>query len=892
MNEPSLNDAALDSEEEEIDWEEIQVPEEQEQTLEITLQARPDKKTDSPKQKGISHAERILRIDCHKFHTVCLLANARVRNKWVNDPLLHARLLSLTPLALQNSFAMIHKSRVPEQYKRGRMFETAMTHLVEWWFTSFFEVLLEGHIRNKTFDTIQSSLQARGVLIQSEPLDLETLQDILDEDAEIIRSEKSLMKHALMRAGSRDISAQLFIALCRGLGIPARLVVSLQSVPWQASIGKPKPKYSRKGKEKATEVIVETEEPSSNGVFPESGGSRLDGAPVEKSEKTKGKEKAKPVITLRKSKNKGHVLGKSLTVPVELPPLDPTATPPVFWCEVFSRPDSRWISVDPLHGTVNKPKLFDPSPLGIRAENRMVYVVAFEEDGYGKDVTRRYARDYAAKVVKEQGGSNHAGMGGKGRQAWWNRVISSISRPYRLNRDDVEDEELDAAQIMEGMPTTINGFKDHPLYVLTRHLKQNETIHPAPPATPQLGKFRGEPVYPRSSIVSLKTPENWLRSEGRVIKEGVQPLKSIKLRTSTVGRQRELEVLKEGLREAGQSQESEVMQGLYARSQTESYQPAPVVDGVIPKNDFGNIDLYVKSMLPAGAVHLPFKGVGKIAKKLGLDYAEAVTGFEFKKRRAFPIVEGVVVAQENEQLLLEAYIEAEQEAQEAAQAKREERALKRWTKLIHGLRVRQRLLEQYAGNSDQQASTDRAEPNESNVFPARGGGGFLVEADDVVQAFHLPRAQYDNESDTVPQKRTEGDVPIFDPLRLPGPSFTNGFEMIEDDDPLPPEPVSTPLVSTSNSVPKSMNEMAEMARLREQEQAEMAKPAPAKTTKTRNSKPPRRSTRKRGRNEDEDEDEEAEPVLPSKRARAQPTVLTSGRTLRPRASKNYAEDIG
>jgi len=29
------------------------------------------------------------------------------------------------------------------------------------------------------------------------------------------------------------------------------------------------------------------------------------------------------------------------------------------------------------------------------------------------------------------------------------------------------------------------------------------------------------------------------------------------------------------------------------------------------------------------------------------------TGFEFKKRRAFPVIEGVVVAQENEAVLLE-----------------------------------------------------------------------------------------------------------------------------------------------------------------------------------------------------------------------------------------------
>jgi Rad4 beta-hairpin domain 3 len=32
------------------------------------------------------------------------------------------------------------------------------------------------------------------------------------------------------------------------------------------------------------------------------------------------------------------------------------------------------------------------------------------------------------------------------------------------------------------------------------------------------------------------------------------------------------------------------------------------------------------------------------------------TGFEFKKRRAFPIIEGVVVAAENEAVLLEVFI--------------------------------------------------------------------------------------------------------------------------------------------------------------------------------------------------------------------------------------------
>jgi len=130
-------------------------------------------------------------------------------------------------------------------------------------------------------------------------------------------------------------------------------------------------------------------------------------------------------------------------------------------------------------------------------------------------------------------------------------------------------------QVNERMPTSIAGFKDHPLYVLIRHLKQTEAIFPEPPETPELGKFRGESVYPRSSVVSMKTAENWLRSEGRTVKEGEAALKSIKMRASTVGRMRELEILKE----AGQSEQNgEAMQGLYARHQTEKFVPIPVID--------------------------------------------------------------------------------------------------------------------------------------------------------------------------------------------------------------------------------------------------------------------------------------------------------------------------
>lgn len=196
------------------------------------------------------------------------------------------------------------------------MFERAIEGLTTWWAHTFFEVIPKGHIRNHTYEEIQQKLEARGLHIQNEKaLDPESLQDVLDEEFEIIRSPKSLMKHALMRSGSRDTSSQLFTALCRGLGIPARLVVSIQSVPWQAGIDKPRPSYRKHKSEREDKEDTNTEESSNAGSTFDSesaNGRRVDGlSDPMMSEKVKGKQKAKPVIKLRKTKDKGRILGRS-----------------------------------------------------------------------------------------------------------------------------------------------------------------------------------------------------------------------------------------------------------------------------------------------------------------------------------------------------------------------------------------------------------------------------------------------------------------------------------------------------------------------------------------------------------------------------------------------------
>ena len=84
------------------------------------------------------------------------------------------------------------------------------------------------------------------------------------------------------------------------------------------------------------------------------------------------------------------------------------------------------------------------------------------------------------------------------------------------------------------------------------------------------------------------------------------------------------------------------------------------------------------------------------------------TGFEFKKQRAIPVITGIVVAAENEAMVLDVsslstlaalmcqvYWESAAAAENKERIKKEEKALKRWVKLINGLRVRARLQQEY-----------------------------------------------------------------------------------------------------------------------------------------------------------------------------------------------------
>lgn len=124
-----------------------------------------------------------------------------------------------------------------------------------------------------------------------------------------------------------------------------------------------------------------------------------------------------------------------------------------------------------------------------------------------------------------------------------------------------------------GFPTALT-FPFHS-YALARHIKQTEVIHPLV----EIGKFRGEAVYPRGNVIPLKTSESWMR-QGYKIKQGAQPMKMIKQRAVTINKRRavEMALAEQNGNENEEGNEGGLMQGLYAKNQTELYIPPPVVN--------------------------------------------------------------------------------------------------------------------------------------------------------------------------------------------------------------------------------------------------------------------------------------------------------------------------
>lgn len=332
-----------------------------------------------------------------------------------------------------------------------------------------------------------------------------------------------------------------------------------------------------------------------------------------------------------------------------------------FWLELYFPEKRKWICFDTFKCQFGKPYSLENS-----ATQPLTYVVAFNNDGGVKDVTARYAKLWLSHTRKQRVD-----------QDWWEESLSPFNTtPHAANME--EDDEIKGKLLVRPIPTSIADLKNHPLYALRRHLLKFEAIYPDT-AIP-LGYIKQEPIYARECVRTLHSRDNWLK-EGRMVRLAEQPYKMVKSRPKW---------------NKPKDNPDELDLELYGEWQTDKYIPPPAVNGKVPKNEYGNVELFKPWMLPLGTVQLKVNGLQRIARKLGIDVAPAMVGWDHHSGRSHPMFDGVIVCEEFADTLMEAWTEDQDIQEQRETEKREKRVYGNWRLLIRGLLIKSRLAEKFS----------------------------------------------------------------------------------------------------------------------------------------------------------------------------------------------------
>lgn len=218
------DDASSDDDESDMEWEEVVVQQpgnfssivqdRGHQYLDITLEKPPDVQgTLVRRRKPVTGAEKKLRLDVHKTHVLCLLGHVYTRNKWCNDDEVQKNLKQMLPK--QTRLLLNPKESMP-QFTRSTTFIDGLKQAMEI-FARNFKITAPG-LRRPYWAEDEKQCNDRAAAIM--------------RDGEIISSRDEFRHQAKRLDGSRDFGAQLFCSLLRSVAVEARLVCSLQVLPF------------------------------------------------------------------------------------------------------------------------------------------------------------------------------------------------------------------------------------------------------------------------------------------------------------------------------------------------------------------------------------------------------------------------------------------------------------------------------------------------------------------------------------------------------------------------------------------------------------------------------------------------------------------------------------
>ncbi|CCK71235.1 Rad4p KNAG_0G01770 [Huiozyma naganishii CBS 8797] len=376
---------------------------------------------------------------------------------------------------------------------------------------------------------------------------------------------------------------------------------------------------------------------------------------------------------------------------------------PLFWCEVWDKFSKRWITVDPMNlKTIEQVRHFSKlTPSGAPAckRNVMRYVIGYDRKRGCRDITRRYVRYLHGRTRKKRITKDLRGA------QWFSLVVGSLNMRKQMRIDEYESHYFEQRDMDEGMPDNLQDLKNHPFYVAETDLRQNQILKPGCKECGYLKVSHKQDkvlkVYARRDVMDLKSARQWY-NEGRILKTGARSKKVIKKARSQ--------------RRAFADDPPEEDERLYGEEDTEWYvAPLAAPDGTIKKNVYGNVEVFVDSMVPANCCLIRSPLAVKAARFIRVEHAPAVTEFRFERGHTVkPVISGVVVAQWFREAVLTAIDGIEYEQEEDQRRERELHALQGWNQLLLKIRIKANLNSAYGGV-----------PHEEEETPAEAGGFFV-----------------------------------------------------------------------------------------------------------------------------------------------------------------------
>ena len=226
----------------------------------------------------------------------------------------------------------------------------------------------------------------------------------------------------------------------------------------------------------------------------------------------------------------------------------------------------------------------------------------------------------------------------------------------------------DRMKVGETVPSSIDGFKKHPTFVLESHINSQQALVPGAKA---IGTFKSQKYYRRQDACDLYTRSIWKSKFRKQVKDNEFPIKEVTRKEKVVG--------------------------LFGPWQTEDYQREVVVDDEIPVNSFGNVEVFDgdERFLPIGTTLLAQHGVSVVAKQLGLPCKQAIIGFSVTRGHSHPTPGGYVVLTKHVDLILDGLNTVIVDRNEKEVEKKQREINKKWEGIVHRYTTFKELMNKY-----------------------------------------------------------------------------------------------------------------------------------------------------------------------------------------------------